>query len=204
MTPESFSRQGADRTANEDRAAIAELPGGYALVLADGMGGKDCGAMAAELVAQTVADSLLVGSVSLPEALRHADSRLRDMNTRLRTRSGCTVAVALVQASRCHFSWQGNVRLYHARGGTWQLLTRDHVLPIGYGLQRVSRCVKGCGLRDDVPDCEIELQSGDSLLLCSDGFYNSIDGPLPDAATLPAVAEILTYADDASYILLKV
>ena len=50
-------------------------------------------------------------------------------------------------------------------------LTKDHMLNIGYGQTALSRCIKGSGLRDDIPTIRHQLKTNDKIFLCSDGFY---------------------------------
>ena len=84
---------------------------------------------------------------------------------------GTTIAAAIVTDYKIFYTWQGNVRIYLRQNGILKLLTIDHTLDIGYGQQRITRCLKGKGLRDDVPFKSVRLSRGDSLYFCTDGFY---------------------------------
>lgn len=64
----------------------------------------------------------------------------------------------------------GDSRLYLLRKGTVRQLTRDHKLPDG----SINRAI-GCGTWH-LPDMgEGRLNKGDSLLLCTDGFYRGLE-----------------------------
>lgn len=177
MEIEAFSIEG-DTYSNEDRYKYTVRNQSTAMaVLADGMGGLSLGGTAAEVVSVSIHDYItshlqeLPGCIMLSEALNHADKTLEKVSLSLRSNMGAAVAVAFISEGTLYATWQGNVRIYLCRNGQLGMLTNDHVLNIGYGQTALSRCLKGAGLRNDIPAITYELKVGDKIFLCSDGFY---------------------------------
>ena len=104
----------------------------------------------------------------LKEALEKADDKIYSKGlSKYKCQMGTTIAAAIVTDFMIFYTWQGNVRIYHKHNGELKLLTIDHTLDIGYGQQRITRCLKGVGLRDDVPFLSAKLSRGDSLFFCT-------------------------------------
>ena len=75
------------------------------------------------------------------------------------------------------------------------LVTTDHLANIGYGRTALTRCIKGSGLRDDLPFLCFELKEGDAIYVCTDGLYKVAEnyiGVLP----IEEFAEILNEPED--------
>lgn len=114
---------------------------------------------------------------------------------------GTTIAAAIVTDYKIFYTWQGNVRIYHKQGGTLRQLTTDHVLDIGYGQQRITRCLKGVGLRDDIPFTSERLSRGDTLFFGTDGFYKEHENLLiKDNDFISIKSSITNPEDDSSLI----
>lgn len=64
----------------------------------------------------------------------------------------------------------------------------------------MTRCIKGGGIREDVPFIEYELAIGDDVYLCTDGLYNVADNILLNSSIKEIQAIIGTPEDDASLI----
>ena len=132
---------------------------GYAVVIADGMGGLRYGEIASNIACTTILSHIQVNYrdfysefMFLKEALEKADAKLTSKGlNKYKCQMGTTIVAAIVTNYKIYYTWQGNVRIYHKREGTLRQLTTDHVLDIGYGQQRIIRCFKGAGLRDDIP-----------------------------------------------------
>ena len=71
------------------------------------------------------------------------------------------------------------------------------MLDVGYGKHLLTRCIKGAGLRTDVPYQNRKVKAGDILLLCTDGLYKQIKVNQMLDITLPTNK---IYEDDASLI----
>lgn len=205
MKVESFSI-GSSHYDNEDRLVIQEMgESDIVVILADGMGGLSLGDMAADVVTKTVAEYITKNYQGVDEqrvlydALVHADKELRNVSIANKSNMGAAVAVAIVHDYHLYCTWQGNVRIYTCHDKELSLVTKDHIAQIGYGRTALTRCIKGAGLRDDVPFVDCTLNDGDATILCTDGLYNIAEKHLADY-TVDELARIGFLDDDASLI----
>jgi serine/threonine protein phosphatase PrpC len=206
MKAETFSI-GSRHYDNEDRLAIQELSeSGIVAVLADGMGGLSLGDMAADVVTKSIADyikSNYKGSDDqkvLHEALDYADKELRNVSMTNKSNMGAAVAVVIVHDHHQYCTWQGNVRIYVQHDNKLSLITEDHIANIGYGRTALTRCIKGAGLRDDVPFVSRELINDDAVILCTDGLYSVDESDMASSSVDEIKARIVSPEDDASLI----
>lgn len=206
MKAETFSI-GSRHYDNEDRLAIQELSeSGIVAVLADGMGGLSLGDMAADVVTKSIADyikSNYKGSDDqkvLHEALDYADKELRNVSMTNKSNMGAAVAVVIVHDHHQYCTWQGNVRIYVQHDNKLSLITEDHIANIGYGRTALTRCIKGAGLRDDVPFVSRELINDDAVVLCTDGLYSVDESDMASSSVDEIKARIVSPEDDASLI----
>lgn len=206
MKVESFSI-GSKHYDNEDRLILQNMGVfGIAAVLADGMGGLSLGDMAANVVTKSVADYIMrnyqgFGERSiLHKALEYADKELRNVSIANKSNMGAAVAVVIVLDHHLYCTWQGNVRVYVRHDNKLSLVTKDHIAHIGYGRTALTRCIKGAGLRDDVPYIDYELADGDVVFLCTDGLYNVAENYMLNFSVDEIKAKIESPEDDASLI----
>jgi serine/threonine protein phosphatase PrpC len=191
------AHRGKVRAENQDRISRFRSPFGEVLIVADGMGGHEGGALAAQMVVQGMERHLGALPAALPaaEALRAAAARTNaevfaragDLAT---GRMGATSVLALLAGSEVTFSHAGDSRAYLWRGGVLSQLTRDHTL-----VQRMvdhqmlteeqardhpdaSVVTRAFGQKPEI-DLEVSaplaLREGDRVLLCSDGLCGSVD-----------------------------
>ena len=66
----------------------------------------------------------------------------------------------------------------------------------------LTRCLKGGGLRDDVPTKNIPLQTNDILFLCTDGFYNIHEQDLSSGNASVPKEDIMN--DDTTCLTIKI
>lgn len=173
--------------------------------MADGMGGLSLGAEAAECVCEGFAEYVsknLEADNLWQEAFKYADKKLHELSLANHSNMGAAVTALIITETSCEVAWQGNVRLYLYRDNQLQQLTTDHVMDIGYGQKMLTRCLKGGGLRDDVPTKNIPLQTDDILFLCTDGFYNIHEQDLSSGNTCVPKEDIMT--DDATCLTIKI
>lgn len=210
-----------DRKYNQDRVAYAYTGDALLLVLADGMGGHLHGEVAAGLIVDTFTE--LFGRDAQPriadpghfigEAMRQANERILKMphNPASGGFPGSTCVAALIQDGRMHWGHAGDSRLYLLRDGKIQARTHDHSMVyqwMEWGIitpeearvhpqrNQITNCLGG---QSDMfymePGEPLALQSGDVLLLGSDGLW----GPFTDeelaaafsAGTVPEVLDAL-------------
>jgi len=182
---------------------------GYAVVIADGMGGLRYGEIASKIACTTILSHIQANYRDfhsefkiLKEALEKADNKIYSKGlSKYKCQMGTTIAAAIVTDYEIFYTWQGNVRIYHKQESTLRQLTTDHVLDIGYGQQRITRCLKGAGLRDDIPLASERLSRGDTLFFCTDGFYKEHENLLiKDYDFISIKSSITNPKDDSSII----
>lgn len=187
------------RDENQDR--IAAMVNSDAAILAafDGMGGHADGARAAELARRT----LLSRFAALPHPLldplaflhmalgaAHTEMVAIGLHLPLEQRPRATGAVCVVQDGTAWWAHAGDSRIYHLRAGAMLHRTRDHShveLLVQEGLisphqaqnhpmrNYVEACLGGDPLLPEmlVGRC-VRLQPGDTLLVCTDGFWSNL------------------------------
>ena len=203
MTTELFT-QGYD-SQNEDYGNVVELEGRTLVITAAGMGGLARCAEAAVCVCEGIAEYVsknLDADNLWQEAFKYADKKLHKLSLANHSNMGAAVTALIITAISCEVAWQGNVRLYLYRDNQLLQLTTDHIMNIGYGQKMLTRCLKGGGLRDDVPTKNIPLQTDDILFLCTDGFYNIHEQDLSSGNTCVPKEDIMT--DDATCLTIKI
>ena len=203
MTTELFTK-GYD-SQNEDYYKVVELEGRTLVIMADGMGGLSLGAEAAECLCEGIAEYVskkLEADNLWQEAFKYADKKLHKLSLANHSNMGAAVTALIITETSCEVAWQGNVRLYLYRDNQLLQLTTDHIMNIGYGQKMLTRCLKGGGLRDDVPTKNIPLQTDDILFLCTDGFYNIHEQDLSSGNTCVPKEDIIN--DDATCLTIKI
>jgi serine/threonine protein phosphatase PrpC len=166
---------------NQDRAAARATR----VVLADGMGGRQAGDVAAQVAVDTVmsrsASHDLVAAVRAAHLAVHeraaADARLASMGTTV-------VALDLpdAEAPNALVVWVGDSRLLRLRGDDLWQVTHDHtweamLLDLGVdaatAAERRHILTRAVGTQDRVdPEMAMfEVEPGDRFLLCSDGVH---------------------------------
>ncbi len=190
------SRKGG-REKNEDRMGYCYTRDALLFALADGMGGHPEGEVASQLALQTLAamfqrdskpqlgdplrflhEAIIAGHHQL---LRYATQRALIDTPRT------TVVACVLQGNSAYWAHCGDSRLYMVRGDKLLARTRDHsyselqqtmsqVVPLGERFNRnvLFTCLGSPGKPVVDTVGPILLQSGDRLLLCSDGLWGSV------------------------------
>ncbi|NDP58477.1 MAG: serine/threonine-protein phosphatase [Oxalobacteraceae bacterium] len=188
-----------DRQEQQDRVALfgaAKAPGFMMAVLADGMGGRTGGAMAAEQVIRTARQlfdefSPLTGDI---DAMLHTIAleahtiiKLSGLTVEKEPHSTLVVLV-LTPSGSAHWAHAGDSRLYRYRGAAFAERTIDHsfverlieqgrLRPEEAANHRLSNIlVNVLGSLREEPYVTLGrhdgLQAGDAFLLCSDGLWH--------------------------------
>jgi serine/threonine protein phosphatase PrpC len=185
-----------NREENQDRVAIAIGDGAALLAVVDGMGGHADGARAAEVAIRAMVGEFWDASRPLfdPEGFLHltigrAHDAVVDLGRGLpqEIRPRATCAVCIVQGASAYWAHVGDSRIYQLRGGHVVARTRDHshvelLLRAGRITERQAQdhpmrnYVECCIGGDPVlPEMSLSgrnvLQTGDIVLLCSDGLW---------------------------------
>ena len=153
-------------------------------LVADGVGGYDCGDIASKIVG----DSYVYGlsrNMSIEDATREASKNIQIERRSLGvSKIGSTVAGILLCGMKATIFWAGDSRVYLFRNKEQLFQTEDHSILNELSRKRklsfedreryrhiITRSIMG-NADDKVDTCEIALQKGDELLVCSDGLYN--------------------------------
>lgn len=207
-----LSRKGG-RENNEDRVGYTYTRDAGLFALADGMGGHPEGEVAAQLALQTLSalfqrdarprladplrwlhDGIMAGHHQI---LRYASER------GLLDTPRTTVVACVMQGGAAWWAHCGDSRLYLVRGDRLVARTRDHsyselqetlahVVPMAdrYNRNVLYTCLGSPGRPIVDAAGPVALQSGDRLLLCSDGLWGSV----PDTGIASRLAR-LTISD---------
>lgn len=183
-------------------------PGGRLLLVADGMGGHRGGATASRLAAETVkaqylgSDTIDVAA-ALRDSLTRANARIyseAQSNPDLRG-MGTTTSALVIRGTEFWFGHVGDSRIYLVRSGEIQQLTDDHSLVasmVREGLltskeaenhprRNVLQRSMGVGEQVEIDvRGPIEVQEGDTFIICSDGLHGVVKEPeMLEIAKLP-------------------
>jgi len=183
---------GKERTENQDRVTRAATPFGDLFVVADGVGGHQGGAEAAQTVVDGFTRHLhAFGNLPVQQALQNA---IRAIGSDLQQRStanpalrgmGSTVVLCIVRGAHATYAHAGDSRAYLVRGGKLAQLTRDHSVMERMVTQGIltpaqakdhpdaSVLTRAIGQSADVQldIADIDLRPNDAILLCSDGLW---------------------------------
>ncbi|MGH9805342.1 MAG: PP2C family protein-serine/threonine phosphatase [Candidatus Acidiferrales bacterium] len=195
-------------------------PPGLLVGVADGMGGHNSGQVASQLCVDNLPGALLqlLPAADAPAeeyaaALKHAVEVTNQAILQAAKKSnelegmGTTLTAVWLLGEAAIVAQVGDSRAYHLRAGNFTQLTRDQTLLNSVGEAEREALVNtpfenmllqavGAMERLDVPVETTPLESGDSLLLCSDGLYRVVTPEemaevLKLTDTLPAKAKTL-------------
>ncbi len=187
------SDRGNVRKINED--ALLVVSNGPLLAVADGMGGHQAGEVASRMITEALtsmapAPALLDAREQLEAALQHANQAILDYGTRelAGVTIGSTVVAMTARGAQAVCLWAGDSRLYRLRHGELQQLTDDHsyvaeMVRQGLLNQEEARnhpsanmITRAIGVVAPVElSCAIlDVETGDTYLLCSDGLTNEV------------------------------
>ena len=195
MLIEGRTDTGRVREVNQDQFAVrADLS---LAILADGMGGTRAGGMAAEIAVEATVEHL--AGVRKREPLRppHLGAAAKLANERVVGMSnaisayrgmGTTLVITVVADGEAAIAHVGDSRAYRLRSGRLQQITKDHSLVqegVDAGAISLEEArhapnrnviTRAIGAKSSVqPDVtEIDIASGDILLLCSDGLTGMV------------------------------
>lgn len=190
----AVSHVGRQRPGNED-AFLARSP---LYAVADGMGGAKAGEVASGMAMAALADMLAQPPDDDAAAANQLAAAAGEANTRIyaaasedsaRSGMGTTLTALLLRGDHALVAHVGDSRAYLLRGDELTQLTQDHSLVAE--MVREGRLApdearlhpyrsvlsRALGTEPDVEvdELRVDLQSGDVLLLCSDG----LSGPVP-------------------------
>lgn len=188
------------REDNQDRVAIVRGDRSILLVVADGMGGHQHGALAAETAIASLQRSFEEqpqplfdpqGFLHLALGRAHVEVANLGQGLPFEARPRATCAVCLVQGGSAYWTHVGDSRAYHLRSGAVLTRTRDHshverllrdrlITPGEARHHPMRNFVESClggdrALTEMTVGGRRSLSSGDLLLVCSDGVWASFE-----------------------------
>ena len=215
----ALSETGFVRDENQDRMSWSPVPLGQLYIVADGMGGHNAGALAAEIAVQELQRHISQAAAGEPVE-QVIDSAFKKANETVYAKAhsgdpategmGTTAVLLLISGQVANLAHVGDSRAYLYRNGTLAQLTTDHTV--------VQRMVQAGMLKPEeaadhpdasvleraigtTPDIEVDirnelLREGDAILLCSDGLSGyvadaQIESVLRSQGTVRETAENL-------------
>ena len=194
----SITDIGQRREMNQDYVYTSEKPVGNLpnlFIVADGMGGHNAGDYASKYTVETIVDVASKSKLTEPIAL--LDEAIQTANRMLIDRAnenpqmkgmGTTVVALTILGSHLFIANVGDSRLYVVNQEIQQI-TRDHSLveemvrlgELDKEIARehpdkniITRAI-GAIAEVDIDFFEIDVEQGDSILMCSDGLTNMIE-----------------------------
>ncbi|MGN0279739.1 MAG: Stp1/IreP family PP2C-type Ser/Thr phosphatase [Lachnospiraceae bacterium] len=190
---------GRKRQLNQDFIYLSETPIGNlpnVFIVADGMGGHNAGDYASRYAVETVVEE--IGASFEKNPVKIMGRAIDKANAMIRQRAredvslngmGTTMVIATCMGKYLEVANVGDSRLYVVHENRIEQVTQDHSLVeemvrMG-GIDRASArnhpdkniITRAIGARDYVEAdfFNLELQTGDMILLCSDGLTNMIE-----------------------------
>lgn len=220
----TVSDVGKVRSVNEDCTFVQQLEPGYTLaVVADGMGGHQAGDIASRLAVDTITQDLGALPAGLPadacgeqlkKAILHANEVVfrKAMEHTEYHNMGTTVVAAILADSEGVIAHIGDSRAYQYRQGELSQLTDDHSLvnellknkqiskeeaDVHPHRNVVTRAL-GTDEQVEVDMTPLTMETGDILLLCSDGLSNCVT---PEQMVLTLGSDNMSLDERADHLL---
>lgn len=166
---------------NGDYILHQELPNGATLILlADGMGSLSLPGMASEIVCEAISEYFINADINdsseyIRRSIKYADDCLAELCKEKKCKMGVALTLVYISNLMLFYTSFGDVRLYHKnKHGEVVQLTDDDVIFQGEDAY-LTTYIKGGGFRNPIQVQRLLLNIGDSLLLCSDGYYKLYD-----------------------------
>lgn len=193
---------------NEDAYKVIDMPQNnqFMGIVCDGMGGHSFGETASETVCNTISDFWKKHSSSpdcdskVKLACKKASCTIDQKAFELHhAEMGTTMVMVSIENDVATIAHIGDSRCYVQRPGDGLLYqTKDHIR-LDFGWEIVAKCFFSYRPEVAVPDIrQIKLQTGDRVLLCSDGLYKSmapdiLQARMMDDKTLEEILDVYDY-----------
>ncbi len=199
----SYSGKG-NRETNEDYLANIQFDNQTSLhIVADGMGGYLYGEIASQVATDAIVQYISERftdkdiTTAIQQALIFANEQIALKRKALHAKLGTTIAGVFIRENVAYAFWVGDVQIQHFRNNELLFVSESHSLinemkkngvVSSKDIERykniVTKSLSGNTLDDNLPIIQLQLLPKDTLCICSDGFYNSIE-----------VSELMTKAD---------
>ena len=215
------------RELNQDYLTYADISKDASVyVVADGMGGYECGEVASKLVGDSIVEYVCAHYYEYgPEKLLRQAFSFADTCLMVKRKSmgikemGSVVVCSLIIGRIAHVAWMGDSRAIVLRGSEVAFVTTDHSLvndlkAAGTFKESdrelyescVTRCIMGDNSSYEAGYDLVELMEGDMLVLCSDGIHKELEvDMLPeDEDTLKKQLDVLAPSMRDNFSLIRV
>ena len=153
-------------------------------IVADGIGGYDCGEIASKIVCESYIHGL-VNNLSIDEVTKEVSKNIQTECRNLGvSKMGSTVAAVFLNGLQASIFWAGDSRVYVFRDKHLLYQTEDHSLlnelsrirELSFDEKKrykhiITRSIMG-NADGKVDHDNLELCFGDEILICTDGMYN--------------------------------
>lgn len=191
----SYTGKGLRKT-NEDYIKSEILSDNISLhIVADGIGGYEYGEVASKTATEAIFQFFTENAITkdnIPAYIQHAvefaNSQIHTLRNQYHSKLGTTIAGVLIIDSTAYAFWSGDVQIQHFRDNKLLFISESHTLINEMKKNRlisvkeierykhiVTKSLSGTPSDSQLPVVEIQLQKGDKIIICSDGFYNSIE-----------------------------
>ncbi len=184
---ESYTHVGG-RENNEDSFLVFGSRNGILLAVADGLGGHDCGEVASGIATQTLKEEFEKEDFDPVSAIRLANCRIMRKQTESGLAMKTTVCVAWIKDGSAQLCHVGDSRIYAFFKGGIAYQSIDHsASQMAVSVGEITpaeirnhpdrnKLIRALGVDDEVRVDSITLEGEcfDSLLLCSDGFWEFV------------------------------
>ena len=177
------------RSNNEDSYIAKKIDNNYLFIVADGLGGHDGGELASRAVVDSIEEYILKHKeFNIATAVEFANRVVINMQTATNSKMKSTVVIAYVTPRKTYFAHVGDTRVYAFKGNSIISQSIDHSVPQlavstgeitpdgirSHTNRNVLTRALGASKNVKVDVTELDNSEYDSLLLCSDGFWEYV------------------------------
>lgn len=185
----AFYSDVGERSNNEDAYIAKKIGEDYLFIVADGLGGHEDGEKASRAAVDAVKEYVLKhGGDHLGRAVEFANDIVLSAQRQTDSKMKTTIAVAYVKTDKTFFAHVGDTRIYAFQNGRIVFQTTDHsVSQIAVSMGEIkaedirghsdrNMLTRALGAAETVRADVTELagEAYDSILLCSDGFWEYV------------------------------
>lgn len=185
----SFYSDVGGRKNNEDSYIAKQIGDSYLFIVADGLGGHDDGEIASQTVIESIKEQFLSdNSADIFKVIDLANKIVLEKQIANSSKMKSTVALAYITPHKTYFAHVGDTRIYAFKDNSIVFQSVDHSaaqLAVNIGeipLEKIREhpdrniLVRAVGATDAVKADVAEFNNVDydSILLCSDGFWEYV------------------------------
>lgn len=174
---------------NQDAITAFEIDCSLVLAIADGMGGKPGGEIASSTAIQTIENELRETPKStLAKLYASVQDQIKTAENDSNKGMGTTLTICRITGESAFFAHVGDTRIYHLRGNGIRSITKDQTelqelldkkvitkaRAERYHRKNILTSVLTSGSTYTIQSGEFDVQTGDTVILLSDGLYSAV------------------------------